>query len=84
MSTTMVHVRLDERIKAEAARALDAMGLSISDVVRMLLTRVASELAVPFDIKVPNKITRTAMKEADQGKGKTFHSADELFKDLAH
>lgn len=82
MATTMVHVRVDEKIKAKAAKALDAMGISVSDAVRMLLTRVAAEQAVPFEVKVPNKTTRHAMKEADQGKGKTFRSADALFKDL--
>ncbi len=82
MATTMVHVRVDEKIKAKAAKALDVMGISISDAVRMLLTRVATEQAVPFELKVPNKATRRAMKEADQSKGKAFHSAEALFKDL--
>ena len=82
MATTMVHVRVDEKIKAKAAKALDAMGISVSDAVRMLLTRVAAEQAVPFEVKVPNKTTRRAMKAADKGKGKTFRSADALFRDL--
>ena len=82
MATTMIHVRVDEKIKARATKALDAMGISVSDAVRMLLTRVAAEQAVPFEVKVPNKTTRRAMKEADQGKGKAFRTAEALFKDL--
>ncbi len=39
------------------------MGLSVSDAVRVLLTRVAAEKALPFEVKVPNARTRVAMKE---------------------
>ena len=54
-STTMVHIRVDEKLKREACAALDGMGLSLSDAVRLLLVRVAAEKALPFEIRVPNK-----------------------------
>ena len=38
-STTMVHIRVDEKLKREACAALDGMGLSLSDAVRLLLVR---------------------------------------------
>ena len=53
-ATEMVHIRIDKRVKSQAAKALSAMGLSVSDAVRVLLTRVAAEKALPFDLKVPN------------------------------
>jgi DNA-damage-inducible protein J len=67
-TTTMVHVRLDERVKARAEKALAAMGLSVSDAVRVLLTRVAVEKALPFEVRVPNAKTREAMAELKKGK----------------
>jgi DNA-damage-inducible protein J len=82
MSTTMVHVRVDERTKQRAAKTLAAMGMSVSDAVRMLLVRVVAEKALPFDVKVPNVTTVKAMRAADQGHGKRHGSADALFKDL--
>ena len=63
----MVHVRVDERVKARATKALEAMGLSVSDAVRVLLTRVAVEQALPFDVRVPNAKTAAALKEAERG-----------------
>lgn len=39
----MLHVRVDERLKAQAADALSNVGLSLSDAVRILLTRIAAE-----------------------------------------
>jgi DNA-damage-inducible protein J len=82
MATTMVHVRVDEKTKERAAKTLAAMGLSVSDAVRMLLVRVAAEKALPFDVKVPNATTVKAMRAADQGKGRRHRSADALLKDL--
>jgi DNA-damage-inducible protein J len=81
-TTTMVHIRVDEKVKADATKTLAAMGISVSDAVRMLLVRVAAEKALPFEVKVPNATTVKAMQEADRGVGKRFKSADALFKDL--
>jgi len=65
-TTTMIHIRLDEKIKQEASAALEAMGLSVSDAVRALLVRVAAEKALPFALRVPNATTLAAMTEADE------------------
>src|ERR1035438_3985970 len=54
MATTMVHIRVDEKVKEDAAKTLAAMGMSVSDAVRMLLVRVAAEKALPFEVRVPN------------------------------
>jgi DNA-damage-inducible protein J len=81
-TTEMVHVRVDKRVKAKAAKTLSAMGLSVSDAVRVLLTRVAAEKALPFEVKVPNATTAAAMREARKGKLRAFDSVPELMADL--
>lgn len=53
MATTTVHVRVDQKIKQRAAKALAGMGISVANAVRMSLFRVAAEKALPFDVKVP-------------------------------
>jgi DNA-damage-inducible protein J len=81
-STTMVHVRLDEKVKAAATETLAAMGLSISDAVRVFLMRVAAEKQLPFALKVPNAETRAATADADaiaQARRARFVTAPELF-----
>jgi DNA-damage-inducible protein J len=82
MATTMVHIRVDRKIKEKAGKTLAAMGISVSDAVRMLLVRVAAEKALPFDVKVPNATTVKAMRAADSGRGKRRKSAGALFQDL--
>lgn len=81
-TTTMVHVRIDQRVKTKAEKALRAMGLSVSDAVRVLLTRVAAEKALPFALKVPNAKTRAAMEELERGGGKSFATVADLMADL--
>ncbi len=79
---TVVRARIDSDTKARASEALQAMGLSVSDAIRLLLLRVADEKRLPFTVQVPNAETVESMKELDEGKGKRFGSAEELFKDL--
>jgi DNA-damage-inducible protein J len=81
-ATEMVHVRIDKRVKAQAAKTLAAMGLSVSDAVRVLLTRVAAEKALPFEVKVPNAKTAAAMQEARKGGLPSFDSVPDLMADL--
>lgn len=82
MATTMVHIRVDQKTKQRATKTLAAMGISVSDAVRMLLVRVAAEKALPFDVKVPNTTTVKAMRASDKGQGKRRKSADAMFEDL--
>jgi DNA-damage-inducible protein J len=84
-TTTMVHVRLDLDVKAQATEALSAMGLSVSDAVRVFLTRVAADKQIPFDLKVPNAQTKAAMQESRKlmkARQERFASAEALFDDI--
>jgi DNA-damage-inducible protein J len=79
---SIVRSRIDTATKERAAAALAAMGLTISDAIRLLLMRVADEKRLPFEVKVPNAKSRLAMQELVEGKGKRSTSAAALFKDL--
>jgi len=84
-SSSMLHVRLDDDLKAQATEALAAIGLSTSDAVRLLFHRIVADQAFPLELKVPNAETRAAMAEAEEivKKGKArFATAEELFADL--
>ena len=84
-ATAMIHVRVDEDVKAQATETLASMGLSVSDAVRVFLKRVVVEKAMPFEVRVPNAETRAAMAEADaivRDRDVRFASARELFDDL--
>ena len=83
--SSMLHVRVDDEVKTQASEALAAMGLTVSDAVRILLKRVVNDQSFPLELKVPNAQTRAAMEEARaMAKGRTarFDSADALINDL--
>ena len=83
--SSMVHVRVDNDTKAQATEALAAMGLSVSDAVRLFLRRVVADQALPLELKVPNAETRAAMEESRaiiRAHRARFASAKELFDDL--
>ena len=79
---TYVRARIDSETKARASDALEAMGLSISDAIRLLMLRVADEQRLPFEVKVPNAKTRRAIAELEAGKGKRATTVDDLMGDL--
>lgn len=76
-ANAVVRARIDEHIKEEASAVLAAMGLTVSDAFRIMLTRVAREKALPFDPLIPNAETIEAMKEARRGNLETV-TLDEL------
>ena len=79
---TVVRARIDSETKERATEALEAMGLSVSDAIRLLMLRIADEKRLPFSVQVPNATTTKAMEELDAGEGKRFNSAEDLFQDL--
>ncbi|MGY2488828.1 type II toxin-antitoxin system RelB/DinJ family antitoxin [Cupriavidus sp. CP313] len=81
-ASTFVRARIDAEIKEEAAIVLEAMGLTVSDAVRMLLTRVAREKALPVELMTPNPATIAALREARAGGLRKFGSVSDLMADL--
>ena len=82
-ATAFDRARVDETLKNEAAAVLAGMGLTVSDVVRIALTKIATEKALPFDLRVPNKLTAETLAKSERGED-VHHAKDaaDLFKQL--
>ena len=81
-ANSVVRARIDLHIKEEDSVVLAAMGLTVSDALRMMLTRVAREQSLPFDPMVPNATTIKAMRDARRGKTTKHKNLDSLMADL--
>lgn len=81
-ANAVVRARIDEHIKEEATVVLAAMGLTVSDAFRIMLTRIAHEKTLPFEPLVPNATTIAAMKEARRGGLQSFATVKDLMADL--
>lgn len=79
---TTIRARINSTTKKQASEALAAMGLSISDAIRLLMFRIADERRLPFEIKAPNATTRQAMAELEAGAGHTSQSVADLMASL--
>lgn len=79
---TYVRARIDTATKERAADALEAMGLSISDAIRLLMLRIADEHCLPFEVKATSASSRKALVEVKAGKVKRFATVDDLMADL--
>lgn len=82
-ATAFVRARIDESLKKEASAVLADMGLTVSDVVRIALTKIAKEKTLPFDMSVPNALTAQTLEKSEQGED-VHHAkdADDLFEQL--
>ena len=79
---SVVRARIDPAVKQKAAKALEKMGLSVSEAIRLLLVRVAAEKRLPFEVMIPNAETKKALDELEQGRGRRFSGVAELMDDL--
>lgn len=82
---TIVHVPVDGQLSDAAAETLDRMGLSPSDAVRILFTRIVAEREFPLELKVPNSETASAMREAEalaSAQNQRFRGAEALLGSL--
>ncbi len=81
-ANAVVRARIEESVKKEASLVLEAMGLTVSDALRMMLIRVATEKSLPFEPLIPNARTIAAMREAHERQLMSFGSTKDLMKDL--
>jgi DNA-damage-inducible protein J len=76
----IIRARIDSATKQKAIAALDAMGLSVSDAIRLLMLRIAEEKRLPFELKVPDG---DAAHSGERG-SRQLDSGEDLFRDLEH
>lgn len=83
MKTSVIHTRIDSSLKADAESILEKIGLTPSEAVRLFYRQIELNQGIPFDVKIPNKLTVKTLEKSDLGED--VHSAkdaDDLFDQL--
>jgi DNA-damage-inducible protein J len=81
--STTVRARLEPELKKETELILEELGISTTEAIRIFFKQVKLHRGLPFEMKIPNKITDDAILDAKTRKnGSSFESSDELFEDL--
>jgi len=82
--TAMITTRVDPDLKADAEKVLSKLGISTTEAINLFLSQVRLRRGLPFDVKIPNKTTMKAMKDAEDGRNlSSYDSLDEFFKNMA-
>ena len=71
-------IKLDKETKERAKVIFKDLGITMGDAFNMFLCQVNLHQGMPFEIKIPNDITKKVIKEARQGKNVEDFSLDEL------
>lgn len=81
--TAMIRARTTPAVKADTERIFRRLGISTSEAINLFLAQVKMRKGLPFDVRIPNKATLKAMKDADEGKNlTTYGSVDDFFKKM--
>ena len=67
--TETLNARIEPALKSRAEHILKKLGLSNAEAIRLFYTQICLNKGLPFDVKIPNKKTLTAMREVDSGQG---------------
>ena len=82
--TAMITARVDPDLKADAEKVLNKLGISTTEAINLFLSQVRLRRGLPFDVKIPNKTTLKAMKDAEEGWNlSSYDSLDKFFKKMA-
>jgi len=81
-ASRMVQARVPGEIQDAANAVIQASGLTVSDVVRVLMTRIAQDKSIPTALFQPNAETLAAFAEVERGGLQRFDSVDALFAEL--
>lgn len=79
--TAFVTAWVEKKLKTDAEKVLKTVGVRPSAALTMLYRQVVIQQGIPFEVRIPNKETRAAMRELDRGSGKRFGTVEALFED---
>ena len=78
--SAVVHARIDADLKAGAETILKQIGVSSAEAIRMFYRQIEMNNGIPFDVKIPNKLTSETLAKSQKGND-IYHAkdADDLF-----
>jgi len=81
--TAMITTRVEPELKTDAEKVLKALGISTTEAINLFLSQVRLRKGLPFDVKIPNKTTLKAMKDAEEGRNLTsYDGVDDFFEKM--
>jgi len=78
-----IQARIDPGVKSKAQKILNKLNISMSEAISIFLTQVSLNKGIPFEIKIPNKLTEETLRKSESGE-ELHEVADikQLFREL--
>jgi len=81
--TAMITTRVEPGLKTDAEKVLKTLGISTTEAINLFLSQVRLRKGLPFDVKIPNKTTLKAMKDAEEGRNlSSYENVDDFFEKM--
>ena len=83
IKSATVRARVNPKLKHDVENVLSKLGLSMSEAIEIFMSQIKLNKGLPFDVRIPNRVTRKTLDDADKGKGlHKAKDADDLFNQL--
>jgi DNA-damage-inducible protein J len=83
MKTERINARIEPRLKTAAEKVLAKVGLSPAEAIRLFYKQIELHQGLPFEVRIPNKKTLKAMRDADERRHlKRYKNLDEFKESL--
>ncbi len=83
MKTATVRARIEPKLKHDVESVLTQLGLSFSEAIELFLTQVKLNNGIPFEIRIPNKVTQKTFEDTKKRKNlKRYKNSKDLFDKL--
>ena len=81
--TATIRARVEPNLKSEVEDILERLGRSASEAIQLLYRQIKLRRRLPFDVRVPNKLTTLTLRRSKKGSGvKRFAKKEDLYRDL--
>ncbi|HFF5906781.1 TPA: type II toxin-antitoxin system RelB/DinJ family antitoxin [Legionella pneumophila] len=81
MTTKTVQARVDSNLKDAGEGILKMLGITPSQAINAFYAQIVMSRGLPFELKLPNKLSRDAIEELEKGGGKSFSSFKSMIDD---
>jgi len=81
--TAFIRARIEPSLKEHVEQILDKLGLTQTEAIKLFYKQIELTNGLPFEVKIPNRETKKAIKDSVEGKNQErFSTTDKLFEDL--
>lgn len=78
-----IRARIERDLKEKVNQILSSLGLNATEAITLFYKQIFLNQGIPFEIKIPNTVTKKTLEDTDKGKNVTkYKNKEAMFKDI--